>query len=66
MVWVLMWIQSLSGSSLDYIHLSTYYREADCIEQLQKAEVMKVHKGVAISCIEIDLEGIKADVRDSY
>lgn len=66
MVWVLMWVQLISGHSLDHIHLATYYKKAECYEQLKKAEVMKSHNGIGITCLEINLEGIEENVRNTY
>lgn len=66
MVWVLVWAQLISGSALDHVHLATYYKKVECYEQLKKAQVMKSHNGIAIICLEIDLEGIQENVRNTY
>ena len=52
-MWVLVWLQLISGMPLDYFELGQYDSRKICEQQREKAEVMITHNGIAVQCIEI-------------
>ena len=53
-MWVLIWLQLTSGMPLDYFQLGTYDNKNTCEQHRKKAEVMIVHNGMSVQCIEIE------------
>jgi len=53
-MWVLVWLQLTSGMPLDYFQLGTYGDKNTCEQHRKKAEVMIVHNGMSVQCIEIE------------
>ena len=53
-MWVLVWLQLTSGMQLDYFQLGTYDDKNTCEQHRKKAEVMIVHNGMSVQCIEIE------------
>jgi hypothetical protein len=58
-MWVLVWLQLTSGMPLDYFQLGTYDSRNLCEQHRKKAEVMIVHNGMSVQCIEIDMDNAK-------
>ena len=58
-MWVLVWLQLTSGMPLDYFQLGTYDDKNICEQHRKKAEVMIVHNGMSVQCIEIDMDNDK-------
>jgi hypothetical protein len=54
-MWVLVWLQLTSGMPLDYFQLGTYDNKNVCEQNRKKAEVMIVHNGMSVQCIEIEI-----------
>jgi len=53
MMWVLVWLQLISGMPLDYFELGQYDNRKICEQQKDKAEVMITHNGITVACIGI-------------
>jgi len=60
-VWVLVWIQLISGMPLDYFQLGQYDNRKICEQQREKAEVMIVHNGISVQCIEIKIDNSESE-----
>jgi len=58
-MWVLVWLQLTSGMPLDYFQLGTYNSTNVCEQHRKKAEVMIVHNGMSVQCIEIKIDNDK-------
>ena len=52
-MWVLVWLQLISGMPLDYFELGQYDNRKICEQQKDKAEVMITHNGITVACIGI-------------
>jgi len=53
-MWVLVWLQLISGMPLDYFELGQYDSRKICEQQREKAEVMITHNGITVACIGIE------------
>ena len=60
-MWVLVWLQLISGMPLDYFELGQYDSRKICEQQREKAEVMITHNGIAVQCIEIKIDNSKSE-----
>jgi hypothetical protein len=60
-MWVLVWLQLTSGMPLDYFQLGTYDDKNICEQHRKKAEVMIVHNGMSVQCIEIEMANDKVE-----
>ena len=60
-MWVLVWIQLISGMPLDYFQLGQYDNRKICEQQREKAEVMITHNGIAVQCIEIKRDNSESE-----
>tara|TARA_R100001369_G_scaffold79737_1_gene109818 strand:+ start:751 stop:930 length:180 start_codon:yes stop_codon:yes gene_type:complete len=52
-MWVLVWIQLISGMPLDYFELGQYDNRKTCEQQKEKAGVMITHNGITVACINL-------------
>ena len=52
-MWILVWIQLISGMPLDYFQLGQYDNRKICEQQREKAEVMITHNGITVACINL-------------
>ncbi len=55
-MWVLVWLQIMSGQSVDYFQLGTYTTLEDCKKQQEVAKVMIVHNGISVECLKVDID----------
>jgi|TARA_R110000744_G_scaffold286327_2_gene397630 hypothetical protein len=52
-MWVLVWIQLISGKPAEYFQLGVYDTKAVCEQVLEKAEMMVTHNGIAVACLGV-------------
>ena len=55
-MWVLIWIQLVSGQPVDYFQLAVYETIAECEKNRKRAEVMVTHNGIAVACLNVRTE----------
>ena len=55
-LWILVWIQLISGKPVDYFQLGSYQSQAVCEQVRNKAEVMITHNGIAVACLKVDVD----------
>ena len=53
MVWILVWMQLISGMPVDHFVLGSYETQVECTKSKERAEVMITHNGIAITCLGI-------------
>jgi len=58
-MWVLVWIQLISGMPLEYFQLSVYDSRKICEQQREKAEIMITHNGITVACMNLGNVGDK-------
>lgn len=56
MVWVLIWMQLVSGQTVEYYQLGTYIDEKSCREALQKAIVLVVQPSSTVDCMKVEVK----------
>jgi len=54
-LWVLVWIQLISGKPVDHFQLGSYSSRTVCEVVKNKAEVMITHSGIAVACLEVNI-----------
>ena len=54
MMWILVWMQLVTGQGVDYYQLGTYGKEAECMLSLKEAVVLVNHSSETLACLEID------------
>ena len=54
MIWVLVWMQLVSGKPVDHFQLGVYETQVECIRSKERAKVMIIHNGIAITCLGIE------------
>ena len=54
LMWVLVWIQIISGMPAEYFQLGAYESRTVCELVKQKAEMMITHNGIAVVCIGVN------------
>ena len=52
-MWVLLWLQVISGS-FDHYHVDSYSSEEACKEGLSKAKVLVTNQNSKVVCIKIE------------
>ena len=55
-MWILVWIQLISGKPVDYFQLGSYQSRAICEQVKDEAEVMITHNGIAVACLKVDVD----------
>lgn len=53
MVWVLVWVQLISGMPLEYYQLGVYETEVTCAKAQKKAKIMITHNGIGVACLGV-------------
>ena len=53
MVWILIWMQLISGNPVDHFVLGSYETQNECTKSKERAKVMITHNGIAITCLGI-------------
>tara|TARA_B100000767_G_C19554223_1_gene446239 strand:+ start:104 stop:274 length:171 start_codon:yes stop_codon:yes gene_type:complete len=56
MVWILIWMQLISGNPVDHFVLGHYETKVECSKSKELAKVMISHNGIAITCLGIKTE----------
>ena len=57
-MWVLVWMQLISGMPVDHFQLGSYESRTMCDQYRQKAEVMVTHSGIAVACLYLDIREV--------
>jgi|TARA_R110002012_G_scaffold41402_1_gene113285 hypothetical protein len=52
-MWALVWLQLISGQSLEYYHIATYNNYEQCEARRERAEVMITHNGIGVVCLDV-------------
>jgi hypothetical protein len=55
LMWVLVWMQLISGQPVEHFQLAVYTNAADCEKNRKRAEIMVTHNGVAVACLEVKI-----------
>jgi hypothetical protein len=53
MMWALVWLELISGQSLEYYHIDSYTTYEQCEVQRKLAEVMVTHNGIGVVCLDV-------------
>ena len=56
LMWVLVWMQLISGQPVDYFQLAIYENSAECEKNRKRAEIMVTHNGIAVACLNVRTE----------
>jgi len=54
-MWVLVWMQLISGQPVDYFQLAVYETITECEKNRKRAEIMVTHNGIAVACLEVKI-----------
>ena len=54
-MWVLVWMQLISGQPVDHVQLDVYETSVECEMIRIRAEIMVTHNGIAVACLEVKL-----------
>ncbi len=65
-MWILMWMQLLSGIQVEHYQLGSFTKEIECKKAESRAQVMKQNNGTAIFCVKVDIERFLNDNSDLY
>jgi len=52
-MWVLVWMQLISGQPVDHFQLAVYETSFDCEKNCKCSEIMVTHNGIAVVCLEV-------------
>ena len=55
LMWVLVWVQIISGMPAEYFQLGVYESKTVCEQVRQNAEMMVTHNGIVVACLGVDL-----------
>ena len=55
LMWVLVWVQIISGMPAEYFQLGVYKSKALCEQVQQKAEMMVTHNGITVACLRVEV-----------
>jgi hypothetical protein len=58
-MWVLLWIQMATASTVTYFHVGTYSSLERCEEGKERASVMVLNKDATVVCLDVTLGGDK-------
>lgn len=56
MVWVLVWFQMTNSQGVEYYQINNYAKKEECIQALDKAQVLVTHQGEAVICLEVNVK----------
>jgi hypothetical protein len=56
LMWVLVWMQLISGQPVEHFQLAVYENGADCEKNRKRAEIMVTHNGIAVTCLNVRTE----------
>jgi len=54
-MWVLVWMQLISGQPVEHFQLAVYENGAECEKNRKRAEIMVTHNGIAVACLEVKI-----------
>ena len=54
-MWILVWLQLISGKPVDHFQLGSYESQAICEQVKDRAKVMITHNGIAVACLKVDV-----------
>jgi hypothetical protein len=55
LMWVLVWVQIISGMPAEYFQLGVYESKTVCEQVRQNAEMMVTHNGIVVACLGLEL-----------
>jgi hypothetical protein len=55
-MWVLVWMQLISGMPVDHFQLAVYENNVECEKNRKRAEIMVTHNGIAVACLNVRIE----------
>ena len=55
LMWVLVWVQIISGMPAEYFQLGVYESKTVCEQVRQNAEMMVTHNGIVVACLGVEL-----------
>ena len=55
LMWVLVWVQIISGMPAEYFQLGVYESKVICEQVRQKAEMMVTHNGIVVACLGVEV-----------
>jgi hypothetical protein len=55
LMWVLVWVQIISGMPAEYFQLGVYESKIVCEQVRQNAEMMVTHNGIVVACLGVEL-----------
>jgi len=55
LMWVLVWMQLISGQPVDHFQLAVYETSVECEKNRKRAEIMVTHNGIAVACLEVKI-----------
>jgi len=56
LMWVLVWMQLISGMPVDHFQLAVYENNVECEKNRKRAEIMVTHNGIAVACLNVRIE----------
>jgi hypothetical protein len=56
MIWVLIWIQIISGTGVDYFQVGTFSTYEECQKSLQRAAVLVNNNNQEVVCLEVKVK----------
>ena len=56
LMWVLVWMQLISGQPVEHFQLAVYTNAADCEKNRKRAEIMVTHNGIAVACLNVRID----------
>ena len=56
LMWVLVWMQLISGQPVEHFQLAVYENVAECEKNRKRAEIMVTHNGIAVACLNVRIE----------
>jgi len=55
LMWVLVWMQLISGQPVEHFQLAVYETITECEKNRKRAEIMVTHNGIAVACLEVKI-----------
>jgi|TARA_R110001592_G_scaffold123702_1_gene331961 hypothetical protein len=56
-MWILVWLQLISGNTLDHFHVGTYGSEENCQAELKIASVLVTASNMKLTCLNVTISG---------
>jgi len=55
-VWVLVWIQLITGMPLEYYQLDSFDSRTVCEQYRQRAEILVTHTNMTVVCLSVRIK----------